>query len=237
MAARTLVVYIDIESPYSYLATELLRRHRERWHIPIIFKPVVIGAIFKATGNKPPAASSLAKGKYNFVDLSRTAEMYGIPFKGLPKNSLARGLAVKAPLSGMPGLRLLTAAFANHGCEDTRSLSLMHLLFQLIMVDGAGKDVHLSNGVLAEACRAAGFSELQCSELMESMTTEAVQTELRKSTEEACARGAFGVPFMYITGSNVPKAYRMWFGADRIEHIARWLDQPWTPYSRPVSRL
>ena len=72
----------DFGSPYSYLAYNNLKVIRDTG-AEIQIMPVLLGGIFKATGNQPPA-SVPKKGEYMFKDIVRWTRKLDISFKMNP---------------------------------------------------------------------------------------------------------------------------------------------------------
>ncbi len=60
--------------------------------------------------------------------------------------------------------------------------------------------------------------------------TQPIKDSLIAATEEAIAKGAFGAPFFLIT--NQAGKEEMFFGSDRMEHIAAFLGKPYIPLSK-----
>ena len=99
MSAKRLKIdlYVDVVSPYSFLAFEVLHRYKELWNLEIIIKPAFLGGVMKATGNNPPgkltnklemsvqyhhsqrlyAAYLPAKGAYLQFDIERLGKHFG----------------------------------------------------------------------------------------------------------------------------------------------------------------
>lgn len=75
--------YFDFGSPTSYLAYTQLTLMAERNNAELIFYPILLGGIFKATGNSPPAGVP-AKGNYMMADLQRFANKYKVPYARNP---------------------------------------------------------------------------------------------------------------------------------------------------------
>ncbi len=65
--ANPLEFFFDYISPFSYLADTQLPALLERTGAGIVYKPILLGGIFKASNNTPPPAIP-AKFKYNAVD-------------------------------------------------------------------------------------------------------------------------------------------------------------------------
>ncbi|CAI5475865.1 unnamed protein product [Closterium sp. Yama58-4] len=49
-------VCLDVGSPYSLVALEILLRYRHLWNVRLLLRPVLLGAIHRATGNAMPSA-------------------------------------------------------------------------------------------------------------------------------------------------------------------------------------
>jgi len=70
--------YYDVVSPWSYIGFEVLLRYEKEWDLDITFKPVFLGGVMQASGNKPPATLP-AKATYGMSDLTRSSEYFDIP--------------------------------------------------------------------------------------------------------------------------------------------------------------
>ena len=76
--SKTLEFYFDFASPTAYLAHKRLQQLREQYGLVIDYKPMLLGGVFKATGNATPI-SVPAKGKYMLEsDLPRFSRRYGV---------------------------------------------------------------------------------------------------------------------------------------------------------------
>jgi 2-hydroxychromene-2-carboxylate isomerase len=83
MMNKTIDVYFDVGSPASYLAWTQLPALAKRNNATIVWKPMLLGGVFKATGNQSPI-SVPAKGRYTGIDFMRFAKEYGVPFSFNP---------------------------------------------------------------------------------------------------------------------------------------------------------
>ncbi len=68
--------YFDYGSPFSYLADTQLAELARRTGARIVYKPILLGAVLKATGNASPMAVP-AKGKYMGTELQRGRSAMG----------------------------------------------------------------------------------------------------------------------------------------------------------------
>eukprot|EP00892_Ulva_mutabilis_P010656 jgi/Ulvmu1/7963/UM004_0196.1 len=230
MASKHITLFFDVQSPFSYLAFEMLERCKNDWDIAVTYKPVHIGALFRATGNGPPARSVPEKGTYAFRDLRRRAALIGIPYHGPPSNSLAHGDA-KDPFKSTPGLRLLVAALEQHGSGDRRCTQLIRRMFHSVMYDHKGTSIQLTPALLLSNARDSGFSEAEAEQLLQASTGQACRAGLQSATAEAIAEKAFGVPFMLLEGDGVAPRDRHWFGADSLYTLGLFLGKPMAPFT------
>jgi 2-hydroxychromene-2-carboxylate isomerase len=70
--------FFDVGSPASYLAWTQLPGLCEKAGAELVYRPMLLGGVFQATGNASPA-SVPAKGRHSNVDLGRFAKRYGVP--------------------------------------------------------------------------------------------------------------------------------------------------------------
>ena len=77
---KTVEFYFDLGSPATYLAYTQLPKICADTHSELSYIPMLLGGVFKATGNASPAMIP-AKGRYMFQDLDRYAKRYGVPLK------------------------------------------------------------------------------------------------------------------------------------------------------------
>ena len=88
---RTLEFYFDYGSPYSYLADTQVEAIAQRAGATLVRKPMLLGGVFKATGNHSPAELP-QKSAWSAFDMPLWARHYGVPFQRnpfFPVNTLA----------------------------------------------------------------------------------------------------------------------------------------------------
>ncbi len=76
--ARTLEFYFDYGSPYSYLADTQVEAIARRAGATLARKPMLLGGVFKSTGNHSPAELP-AKSRWSAFDMPMWAHHYGVP--------------------------------------------------------------------------------------------------------------------------------------------------------------
>ena len=187
----TVDFYFDFGSPTAYLAYKRLRQLKQQYTFEINYKPVLLGGIFKASGNQSPVANP-AKGAYMLThDLPRFAERYNVPLKFNPF----------FPINTLPLMRGACAAI-EEGCFEAYVDALYSGLWQ--------QELNLGDTeIIKTTLVAAG---LDADKLMALTQQQHIKDALKAATEEVVARGAFGAPTMYIGDE-------MFFGQDRIDFI------------------
>ena len=65
---KTVEFYFDVGSPTAYLAYKRLLQLNEQYKCSIKYHPILLGGIFKATGNNSPIMVP-AKGRYMDMDM------------------------------------------------------------------------------------------------------------------------------------------------------------------------
>lgn len=183
--SQKLEFFYDYVSLYSYLANSQVAKI----DADVVYRPMFLGAVMKATGNSPPITVK-AKGKYLHEDVARWVDRYSIPYSANPT----------FPQNTVNALRLALLA-QREGCFDV----IHQALFDAMWVHE--KDLS-DPGCLAEIATGAGMSAAA----LEEIGSDAIKDELRKNTDEAIRRGAFGAPTFYVGDA-------MFFGNDRFEFI------------------
>lgn len=190
MPARTIEFLYDFGSPASYLAHCRLQGVAARTGATVAHVPILLGAVFKATGNASPVACP-AKGRYVGIDLLRFAARDGVPFVMNPH----------FPINTMPLMRLAAALQ-----DDPRYLRFVDFMFDAMWhyPRNLGDPAEVA-GVVANA----GFDVAATLALAE---TAATKDRLRANTDAAVARGVFGAPTFFVGDE-------MWFGQDRLDWV------------------
>ena len=188
--ARTLEFYFDYGSPYSYLADTQVESIAKRAGAALARKPMLLGGVFKATGNHSPAELP-AKSTWSAFDMPMWAKHYGVPFQRnpfFPVNTLAlmRGAAA-AQLDGV--FEQYHPAVYKAMWVDGRNLNEIKEIAAVLT--GAGLD-------------AQKFGQR--------IQDQDVKNRLKATTDDAVARGVFGAPTCFVDGL-------MFFGNDRLPFV------------------
>ncbi len=184
----------DYGSPTCYLAYTQLPALAAKHGAEIVWKPILLGGVHKATGNRSPVEVP-AKGVWMLQDLQRFAKRYGVPYKTNPH----------FPINT---LLLMRGAVAMQ--REGRLLPYSDAIFKAMWVDGLNMgDPQVIGRVLAQA----GFDPQA---LLAAANDEAVKQQLKSETEAAVARGVFGAPVFFVGEA-------MFFGQDRLDFVAEEL--------------
>lgn len=173
MSAPTL--YLDLGSPYAYLAAERVRR---LFADPVEFQPVLLGAIFQRRGWGSWAET--AQREDGMAEVEARAERYGLPPLAWPNHWPANALAADRAA--------LWARTQDAG--DRFVLSLYRRQF------AQGEDIADAE-VLASAAADSGLDGRQ---LLHAIELREVKASLRRATDEAWEVGVRGVPTIRVDG-------------------------------------
>lgn len=189
--------FFDYGSPYSYLADTQLAGLCDRRGCELVYRPMLLGGVFKATGNRSPAQETVEpKRAYGGVEMGRWVAFYDVRFQGNPHFPIDT-------------LRIMRMA---HAAQRADVFERYHaVLYPAFWVDGRNLG---DEAVLSALLDAAG---LDAGALLEAAADPEVKASLRATTDEAVARGAFGAPTFFVGDE-------MFFGADRLPFVERALD-------------
>ena len=183
--------YFDFGSPTAYLAYRRLQQLQSQYQCQINYHPVLLGGLFKATGNSSPVMVA-AKATYMMShDLPRFVALYNVPFKSNPH----------FPINT---LHLMRGAVALQ--EQEQFATYMDAVFTAIWANSENMgDAETVAKVLTNA-------GLDAQQIIASTQEPEVKAALIDSTEAAVKRGCFGAPTMFIGDE-------MFFGQDRMQFI------------------
>ena len=189
---KTVDFFFDVGSPASYLAWTQLPGMCESHGAELVYRPMLLGGVYQATGNASPATIPV-KARYWQLDYERHARRYGVPLK---EN-------VHFPIITLFLMRAIT------GIQLRRPEQLQQLLgcvFKALWIDA----LNLNDPKLtADILKAGGFDPGEIERLTQDPETKAA---LKATTEEAVKRGVFGAPTIFVGD-------QMFFGQDRMDFV------------------
>ncbi len=79
--ASAIEFYFDFSSPYSYIASEQIESLAARTARALQWRPILLGAVFKASGGAPLTEVYGPKARYSVRDFARSAAFVGVPYR------------------------------------------------------------------------------------------------------------------------------------------------------------
>ena len=175
---KTIEFLFDVGSPTSYLAFRRLPAIVARTGATVEYIPVLLGGIFKATGNAPPGMVA-ARGRWMGIDMARYAKREGITL----------GMNPDFPINTIVMMRLLTGA---RGTPDF--MPLAETLFSAMWEHPRNMG---DPAIIAATLTAAGFdADVQLARAND----PEVKAALVAATDYAISNGAFGAPTFFVDG-------------------------------------
>ena len=188
--SKTVEFWYDFLSPTAYLGYWRLKDIAARTGATIDYHPMLLGGVFKATGNQTPV-NVKPKGKWMFFDMSNYARKYGVPLKSNP-------YFVFSSLPLMRGAILAQERGELEPYNDT--------IFYGVWRDARNL---ADPGIIVETLKEAG---LDADAYVDGIQQQDVKDKLIANTDEAVEKGAFGAPTFFVGD-------KMWWGQDRLEWV------------------
>eukprot|EP01127_Copromyxa_protea_P012166 TRINITY_DN3137_c0_g1_i1.p1 TRINITY_DN3137_c0_g1~~TRINITY_DN3137_c0_g1_i1.p1 ORF type:complete len:222 (-),score=53.85 TRINITY_DN3137_c0_g1_i1:58-723(-) len=217
---RRIELFYDVVSPYSYFAFETILRYCSHHQIELSLRPFFLGGVMQAAGNKPPGLVP-SKGKYMLKDLNRLQDYFGVHPLKYPS---------RFPINTLPAQRTLAALnLAGRKEEGPLAIKLWEYYW--------GQDQDISNlEVIQKALEAVGISSEEAVKILATISSDEVKEAIKKTTEEAVKRGAFGAPTMFVFSEDGKKE-EMFFGSDRFHILFPKIGVKWTGPNPKESKM
>lgn len=220
-AKKSVELFYDVVSPYSWIAFEVLCRYRQKWNIDLKFRPFFLGGVMQGAENQPPGVNR-RKGVYMTKELIYLRKHYNLPIK-FPSNPGETVFGHAVSLSPMRFLTAIDLAHPEYLEEVSRQFWLLVWSKDLTV----NKPEHITEGA-----KAAGLSDAAIKDALSKMGDPAVKNRLKETTAEALAYGTFGAPTIVATDAQNQK--HMLFGSDRMHILADILGEE---YEGPLADL
>ena len=189
---KHITFYLDFISPYAYLAFEKLPLALMGHSYSVTYKPVLFAAVLKHHGQLGPAEIP-GKRDWTYRQILWLAKELGIELQ----------LPASHPFNPLALLRLALACDA----QGLPNRYVCETLFRHVWRGGA---------------EASDFERLklltQQLEPRRSVNSEEVKAQLKSHTDEAIARGVFGVPTMAVDD-------KLFWGFDALPMLKQYLDE------------
>ena len=191
----TVKFFFDFGSPNAYLSHKVIPAIEARTGAAFEYVPVLLGGIFKATGNQSPATAFAGirnKPEYERLETQRFIARHGLSaFRSNPH----------FPVNT---LQLMRGAVAAQTADVFKPY--VEAIYVSMWERGRKMD---DPAVFRAALVEAG---LPADRLLELSQTDAVKSELMANTEAAVAAGVFGSPSFMVGGE-------LFFGKDRLREV------------------
>lgn len=193
--------YFDFVSPYAYL--QLMQFKRLPDSLSIRYRPILFAGLLGRWGQKGPAEIP-EKRRQTYRQCQWQAERAGIPFRFPDVH----------PFNPLPALRLCIAL----GTEP----AVIGAIFEFIFAEGRDIGVDDDWRLLAERLEVEDADAL--------VSRREIKEALRENTEEAIARGVFGVPTFVVDGE-------LFWGFDQTDMLLDYLANPALFSSEEMTRI
>ncbi|KAI3655079.1 hypothetical protein MP228_000459 [Amoeboaphelidium protococcarum] len=208
-------MYFDVLSPYTYIAFTIIARYHslQIWtnrQVQFEFVPVYLSGVMKLAENRPPATVPL-KGQYMFKDLKRLGRMNDIPIKVMPS---------VFPTNTLGAMRLLTVLKEKESVEVyLKAANKLFISYWAEDIDIGGDFSKLLKDIIPSD---------RLNNYMELSRTQEYKDKLNQETTEAVqSYGMFGAPYFVVISPADKNRVEAFFGSDRIESLAQYLNLPY----------
>ena len=188
---KRITCYLDFISPYAYLAFEQLPQALQGLSYEIEYRPVLFAAFLKAHGQLGPAEIR-GKREWTYRQVQWLGRTLGIPIE----------MPATHPFNPLALLRLAVAC----GEKGAINRYVAETVFRHVWRGGADA---------ADAARAEQLKQALAPK--RDPASEDVKAELKANTDEALARGAFGVPTLMVDD-------KVFWGVDALAMLRAYLE-------------
>ena len=187
---KHITFHLDFISPYAYLAFEQLPQTLEGLSYSVAYRPVLLGALLKHHGQLGPAEIP-AKRAWTYRHALWLGQAHGIPME----------LPASHPYNPLAHLRLALATTTDGDINRHAAETIF-------------RDVWQGGGEAGDAVRLSALAARL--RLQRDAGSEEVKARLKANTDEAIARGVFGVPTCEVDG-------RQFWGFDGLAMLRDYL--------------
>jgi 2-hydroxychromene-2-carboxylate isomerase len=184
------IFYFDLGSPFAYRTAVRLDAHLPE---PVVWRPVLLGGIFKLNGRSSWALGGAEQRREGIAEIERRAGEYGLPPLRWPD---------RWPSDYLFAMRVATFAF-----QIERGRAFTMRAFRAAFQEG--RDL----SVPEQALEAAAEVGIDPDIATEAAADPTVKAALRAATDAAHERGVFGVPTVAIGDE-------LFWGDDRLQDAA-----------------
>lgn len=194
--AAPIEFYFDFSSPFGYLASEKIDQLAAKHGREVVWRPYLLGAVFKITGGMPTMQVPI-KGDYYKRDFARSARYLGVTYRQ----------PSAFPISSVTPSR---AFYWLDSKDPARAKALARALYRAYFVDDV--DISSAENTVAVAVKLG----LNADDVRAGLNDAATKDRTKTEVEKAIALGAFGSPYIIVDGEP-------FWGSDRLDQIDKWL--------------
>ena len=196
LKAMRIEFFFDFACPFAYLAAREIEAVAARTGADLVWRPILLGGVLRAIGSEELLARQpAARTTYLALDRRRCAELRGAP---LSPTAIHPQRTVRA-------LRTVLAID-----DGPARVALIHELYRAYWERGERVE---DEAVLRRALEAVGVAP---DRPLAAAGEAAIKDELHRRTDEAIARGVFGVPTSIVS---TPRGELLFWGQDRLEQV------------------
>jgi 2-hydroxychromene-2-carboxylate isomerase len=196
--ARAIDFYFDFSSPYGYLAAGQINEIGRKHDVPVRWRPILLGAVFKITGAGPLPTLPL-KGGYFVRDTPRSARALGLPFT----------MPAQFPFGTVTACR---AFYFVERADPEGAVRLAGALYDHAF--GKGRDICPVEAVVGVAAD-LGFDP---DWIQAGIQAQETKDQVKAEVDAAIKRQVFGSPFFYVDDEP-------FWGQDRLCQVDLWLEK------------
>mgnify|MGYP001233232597 CR=1 FL=1 len=191
---KTFDFLYDFASPFCYLTHKVLHDIEARTAAKAAYKPILLGGIFKATGNTSPALVP-QKLAYQQVEITRFLRRHDLVFHYNPHFPVTTLRVMRGAVYavGKPYEKLYRESVFNAMWVEGRNMDDLDTIFEVLAAAG-----------------------LPAAEIIEGTNQSELKGALITATQNAVDRGAFGLPTLYVGNE-------MFFGKDALPDLEQAL--------------
>ena len=181
--------FFDVHSPWSYLASTLIGPLARRHGVPIRWRPLHLANLMDRIGGMRPLDQNPARVAWYRQDLADRMAQHGLPYDPHPDYPLRPSRALRACVYA-----------AEQGCADAFARTVMRGYWS------ENKDIS-DLATLQSMAEEVGFGPRAVADIV---ADERYKAAVVANTDDAIARGVFGVPSFILEG-------KLFFGSDRMD--------------------
>ena len=181
--------FFDVHSPWSYLASTLIRPIARRHRVPILWRPIHLANLMDRIGGMRPLDQNPARVAWYRRDLADRMAQHGLSYDPHPDYPLRPSRALRACVYA-----------AERGCADAFVRTVMRGYWS------EKRDIS-DLAVLQAMADEAGLGPRSVADVV---ADERYKAPVVANTDDAIARGVFGVPSFILDE-------KLFFGSDRMD--------------------